>query len=141
MIALLFAAAICLYSNRYVFDIDNAPGNTNRLHLYLSTAGSCLFIILAMHQRGFSYFLNNKVCLFLGKISYSFYLIHLPVLITMAALLPYKDNYSLIPLLFTSLTISWLISFVLYKMVELPFQKLANFLIKKYPFFSIIRFK
>ncbi len=140
MILLLFAAAVCLYSNHYTFNIGNAPGETSRLHLYLSVAGSGLFIILAMHQQGVSDFLKNKVCLFLGKISYSFYLIHLPILITVASLFPYKDNYSLIPLMLTSLTLAWLASFVLYKTVELPFQRLANFMIEKYPFFTKIRF-
>ena len=140
IIVLLFATAISLYSNRYVFNIGNTPGNTNRLHLYLSTAGACMFIILAMHQRGFSAFLKNKACLFLGRISYSFYLIHLPILITVASLLPYKGDYSLIPLLLISLAMAWLASFVLYKTVELPFQRLANLMIKRYPFFTKIRF-
>jgi len=140
VIALLFAAAIGLYSNHYALNIGNTPGETSRLHLYLSVIGSGMFIILAVHQQGFSAFLKNKACLFLGRISYSFYLIHLPILITVASVFPYKDNYSLIPLLLISLTMAWLASFLLYTSVELPFQRLANLMVKKYSFFTKIRY-
>ena len=132
--------AALLYSSQFSFNIGNNPGDTSHLHNYLSAAGSGMFILLAIHRPGFSRFLKNTFFHFLGKVSYSFYLIHLPVLITVASVFPYRSDYSLIPLLFTCLAVSWAMSYVMYKLIELPFQQLGSMMVKRFSFLRKIKF-
>ena len=137
LIVLLFIAAIILYTSRFTFHIPN----WEQYPTYLVTLGSCIFIMLALYNRGFSRFLKNKVCTFLGKVSYSFYLVHLPILITVASMFPYKNDYSLIPVFFISLSSALIISFIMYKYIETPFQKFSHSIVSKYAFWSKIKFR
>ncbi len=138
-VVFFFIVAALLYSCRYALGIGDDPGTTSRLHLYISVAGSCIFIIMAIHQPGISRFLKNRVCQFLGKISYSFYLIHLPILIVTASLLPFTNNYSVIIWMLASLSLSWLLSLAMYRFIEMPFQQLAHWMVKRFAIFRRIR--
>jgi len=132
LMTLSFIAAIVLYTCRSTFRIVD----WEIYPTYITTLGSCLFIILALYNDGFSRFLKNKVCTFLGKVSYSFYLVHLPILITVASLFPYRNDYSLIPVFFISLSSALAISFLMYKYIETPFQKLSHNIVSKYAFWK-----
>lgn len=85
-------------------------------------------------------FLDGKALQYLGKISYSLYLIHFSVLYILARLmfqnlpdLPYTDQYLLIHVcLFTlSTLIAIAVSYAVYKYVELPAKIIANNIGKK----------
>lgn len=132
----LFITAATLYTFRSTFR-SNDPGHYPEC---ISCLGSCLFIMLALYNNGFSAFLRNKICIFLGKVSYSFYLVHLPILITVASLFPYKNDYSLIPVFFISLSSSLIVAFIMYKFIETPFQKFAHKIVLTYPFWQKIKF-
>lgn len=80
-------------------------------------------------------FLDGKALQFLGKISYSLYLIHFSVLYILARFmfqnypdLPYTDQYLLIHVsLFTlSTCIAIAVSYAVYRYIELPAKTLAN---------------
>ncbi len=81
-----------------------------------------------------SSFFNNKATQFLGKISYSFYLIHFFVI---RLFLKYFDRFTLtgnarfvVGIVFVLITTS-VISYVTYLLIEQPFQKFAARLIDK----------
>jgi len=80
-------------------------------------------------------FLESKILLFFGKISYSLYLIHFSVLYLLTRLmfiylpnLPFSANYFLIHLMlfFVSTILATGVSILVYRFIELPSQKLAG---------------
>ncbi|MCC8423798.1 acyltransferase [Mucilaginibacter sp. UR6-11] len=85
--ALLVVAWLCFsYSSIWWFILDN-PGWPRLIYHtivsfggdLLTLAGSVYFMIAAISLKG-NNFLTSKIPLFLGKISYSLYLVHVPVL-------------------------------------------------------------
>lgn len=52
---------------------------------YVNALSCCLIIIIAITKTRTAVILTNKVFTFLGDISYSFYLLHLPILITVTS--------------------------------------------------------
>ena len=80
-------------------------------------------------------FLDGKFFKFFGKISYSLYLIHFSVLYLISKSmfvnfpnLPYKDSYLLIhiSLFFISTIIATVVSYLVYRLVEVPSQVLSG---------------
>jgi peptidoglycan/LPS O-acetylase OafA/YrhL len=95
---------------------------------YIITLGSVMFMLLILSERSDNKILSNKYLVYIGKISFSLYLIH-PVIImlicfTLGATLPF---YVLHPLCFI---VSLIVSVFFYKLIELPTQKLGYFLTK-----------
>jgi len=85
-------------------------------------------------------FLDGKTLQFLGKISYSLYLIHFSILYILARLmfqnlpdLPYNDQYLLIHicLFVISTFIAIAVSYAVFKYIELPAKTIANKVGKK----------
>ena len=134
---LLFVSAILLYSSAFTLNFDI---NKN-VQTLIITAGSCLFLLLGIYHKGFSRLLKMRFCRFLGKVSYSFYLIHLPILMVVASRYPFIDNYSLIPVFIISISLSLTTSYVMYRLVEMPFQNLSKWMVAKYNIFKIIVFR
>ncbi len=132
----LFVAAIVLYSSSFTFHLNP----DRHFHDYLSAAGSCLFIVLALYNPGFSSFLKNKVCQFLGKISYSFYLLHLPVFITVASVFPFSGSSTIFAVMGVSLIATCFLSYITYRLVELPFQKAGSAIAKRIKSLNSIQF-
>lgn len=73
-----FPVYLILYAILYF-----AYGNQLVFHEYLrnitSGIGSVGFILLALYHPKATKFLEHKILLFYGKISYSFYLLHMPI--------------------------------------------------------------
>ncbi len=133
----LFIITPALYTFRFTFHSNDSSHYPE----YISCLASCIFIMLALYNNGFSAFLKNKICVFLGKVSYSFYLIHLPILITVASVFPYKNDYSLVPVFFISLSSSLFLAYIMYKFIETPFQNFAHKIVLKYSFWQKIKFR
>lgn len=106
-----FAASLFLYKGMDVFYrsiMDN----------YFVVLGASTIIILALSSDRLSKTLLNKNLIYLGKISYSLYLYHAIILVSVIHLL-----YGVIPLwscLIIGFILSVIISFLSYKYVELP---------------------
>jgi peptidoglycan/LPS O-acetylase OafA/YrhL len=90
---------------------------------YIAALAAVLMIILALSRRG-EIFFKTKLFLFLGKISFSIYLIHAVVITAMAYLL----NGVLDPIY--AVGIAFLLSFplaaIFYKYIEVPSLNFAN---------------
>ena len=105
-----------------------AFGNSLVFHEYLrnitSGLGSVGFILLAIYNPRVIKILESKILLFYGKISYSFYLIHMPI----AFILIYSFN-DLIPLNIIRVAIFVLASifaYLMYRFIEKPFMYLGK---------------
>lgn len=90
---------------------------------YLITMASALLMILILSERSDNKFLSNKYLVYIGKISFSLYLIH-PIVVMlicfiMGASLPF---YVLHPLCFV---LSLIAAIIFYKLIEFPTQKLG----------------
>ncbi|WP_058302893.1 acyltransferase family protein [Gorillibacterium timonense] len=108
--------------------------NNNMLHIFIMNdwmiaLGCVVFIVFGLNSRVMSRILLFKPIHFVGKISYSIYLYHMIVILT----LTYALNH-VVPIEI-SLTISFVVTFVvatlMYYLVELPAIKLGKRLTKK----------
>lgn len=85
---------------------------------WLITIGGSIFILIAISSSKLFSFLNKRPLLHIGKLSYSFYLYHLPVLLIVYSLVGYS-----IPIwisIVTSLILSFIISQLGYHYIEQP---------------------
>jgi peptidoglycan/LPS O-acetylase OafA/YrhL len=91
--------------------------------------GSALLIALVLTSAGAQRFLTLKPFLWLGAVSYSLYLIHVPVLMAMVHLmdtwLPLAVILSFVPL------VSLLIASIFHRLVEVPTTELGRRLAKR----------
>jgi peptidoglycan/LPS O-acetylase OafA/YrhL len=127
--------AIFLYNNNYEF-----PGFIQKLQLpfkyslskYLMAAGSGILIMLALVGKRITQFLEHRFFAFFGDISYSFYLIHAPILLTMASLFSNKYLLSPVCIFLSSFLLAVALAYGMFIYIERPFQKIAKQLIAKY---------
>ncbi|TKD70744.1 acyltransferase family protein [Pseudalkalibacillus hwajinpoensis] len=81
-------------------------------------------------------FLKNKYVCFLGKISYSFYIVHFPILLGITSVMyPLTNNIYLC--ISISLIIVLLVAILFYKFVEQPSHNLGRLLSKKIKSFPL----
>jgi len=115
---LFFILASILYTSRYSLNF----GDTSKLNVLLSVVGSAFFLILAMKKGTFNFFLNTRLVQFLGNISYSFYLLHFPVLMVVCSLFSNK-MFFIFPI---SLLVTFFLSHLSFTYIELPFMRLCK---------------
>jgi peptidoglycan/LPS O-acetylase OafA/YrhL len=84
-----------------------------------NACGSGIFILLFLASPRLEKLGTGRLTRFLGKVSYSFYLVHLPILIALASLL-YPRVHSLFAVIAISLMCSLLAAWVIYALVEIP---------------------
>jgi peptidoglycan/LPS O-acetylase OafA/YrhL len=134
-IAALIFFSILLYNNNYEF-----LHLIRRLNLlskyilsdYLIAIGSCTIMMVVLARKRISLFFEHRIFTFFGDISYSFYLIHVPLLLTMASL--FSDRFLLSPvyIFLSAFIMAVSLSYLMCIFIERPFQKFAVQLIKKY---------
>ena len=84
-----------------------------------SAFGSGAFILLFLASPRLEMLGTGRLTRFLGKVSYSFYLVHLPILLTVASVL-YPRLHSLSAVIALSLLFSLLAAWALNALVEVP---------------------
>jgi peptidoglycan/LPS O-acetylase OafA/YrhL len=136
MTPILLVAGIILYGNRELFD----TGRIVFSH-HLSAIGSALIILAAIRSPLFARSLTVAPIQFLGLVSYSFYLIHEPIImITASTLLPLIQ--SPIACAAISLCVSLACSAGLYTWIEAPGIALGKRYARRYashrPLFSLV---
>jgi peptidoglycan/LPS O-acetylase OafA/YrhL len=90
--------------------------------------GAVGFLCLTLYNQQVIGFLNNKVINFYGKISYSFYLIHIPIIYAFVYTCgSFLDPEIMVLIIFITTTLT---STLMYFMVEKKFINLAKQLIK-----------
>ncbi len=111
--SIVLLVSILLIGNRFTLNITNNA----QVESFITGLGTMLFIPYAITFNPLSLFLKSPLVSFMGKISYSFYLYHLPfLLISTSALYPIFHDF-LIPMII-SLIISMFISYISYLIIE-----------------------
>jgi peptidoglycan/LPS O-acetylase OafA/YrhL len=98
------------------------PVQGQSLARFGSACASGVFILLFISSAKVASIGTARVTQFLGKVSYSFYLVHLPTLIALASLL-YPHVHSLTAIIALSLASSLLAAWVIHSVVEVPSHK------------------
>ena len=112
--------------------IVQTPINYPNLSTFIPVLGSAI-IILSSNNQNSHFLLNNSFLIHIGKVSYSLYLWHFPILIFF--FYSFDFNLSFLNKIY-ALLITYFISLISYKFIELPFYK-KKFLQKK-SFFLLI---
>jgi peptidoglycan/LPS O-acetylase OafA/YrhL len=99
-----------------------------RFSFHLSGCGALALIALSISWQPMRRFLSARVCQWLGQISYSFYLTHLPILLISLSL-TYPISQSVAVATSIALIASLAVSNMLSKWIELPAQKVGRILI------------
>jgi peptidoglycan/LPS O-acetylase OafA/YrhL len=99
-----------------IFIIIFSNNNSRFLDLILTTISTSLFLLFVKKNNSTDFFSNNKLLIYLGDISYSFYLWHLPVLYFFN--IYYAEKYKLI----YALILSILLSHLTYTFIEKKFK-------------------
>ena len=112
--------------------IIQTPINYPNLSTFIPVLGSAI-IILSSNNQNSHFLLNNSFLIHIGKISYSLYLWHFPIFIFFFYCFDFNLSFSN---KIYALLITYFISLISYKFVELPFYQ-KKFLQKKI-FFLLI---
>jgi peptidoglycan/LPS O-acetylase OafA/YrhL len=126
-IALLLMVAICAYSFKWIgygqpFHDMFKPDRGD----WMIALGASFFIVAAVSSVRLSTLLQRKPLLFLGKISYSLYLYHMIVLLSLAHLLNGVLDTSYIVII--AFAVSFAVGALSYYFVELPAIRLGKLL-------------
>ena len=139
VIILAILVSIFLYNNNYEFlkriqdfKFDSKYTFSN----YLVTLGCCAIIIIVLARKTISRFLEHRIFTFFGDISYSFYLIHVPILLTMGSLTSNRFALSPLYIFLSAFVLTVAVSYLMCIFIERPFQQFASRLIKKYKIFN-----
>jgi peptidoglycan/LPS O-acetylase OafA/YrhL len=98
---------------------------------YISAIGSGIIIVIVLAKENISSFFERRFFTFFGDISYSFYLIHLPLLLTMCSI--FSNLFALSPLyiFISAFALATTIAYLMAIYIEKPFQKIALRLTKR----------
>ncbi|MDF2522520.1 MAG: hypothetical protein K0R31_161 [Clostridiales bacterium] len=123
----IFAVGIVLYTGRYsLHELGISYGNYN--YVVSVGVGIILIYVIALPQR-FKVLTSRPIKL-LGDISYSMYLLHFPILMTVTSII-YAKFGSIKISYAVSLVLTLVLSYISYKWIELPFQNMGRSLAKK----------
>jgi len=99
--------------------------DTSTVMAYVSGVGATGLILSVLCFPACNRVASSGIARFLGDVSYSFYLVHLPVLIFISSwLLP--TTHSMLVCWISSLCAALILSKVMHSQVELPLQKLGK---------------
>jgi peptidoglycan/LPS O-acetylase OafA/YrhL len=107
---------------------DFKPFYRTVIDSWFISLGASILIIFAISSSKFSKILTNKTVNYIGKISYSLYLVHLPVLFSLVHLLNKLIPVGLICLIVVIVT--FVLSSLMYYLVEKPAIQFGKFLTK-----------
>lgn len=134
VVSLLFV--VVLFNNNYEFagyfeglSLANKYIASN----YLIAVSSCIIMVIILARKSLTNIFEQSIFIFLGNISYGFYLIHLPLIIVFGSVFSNRFTWSPAYIFTSTLIASIVIAYVLFIWIEKPFQKLAVWLISKYP--------
>jgi peptidoglycan/LPS O-acetylase OafA/YrhL len=117
----LLSLGILLYGNRWIFS------SSTPLQEHLASAvGTLVFILVIISTPTLAKLLSAPISRFIGHTSYSFYLLHLPILLFTTSHLYHLTNSSLLCSL-VAIALAYLFAFLVFRFLEQP----ANIMGKK----------
>ena len=119
-------AALVLYQVAWFrHDYDSSPSHLNYLLNQITGVGAAAFIIGCVALVRIRALLNQRLFQFIGRTSYSFYLVHLVLMFALAPLI-YRATNSLAACWFSVLVLSYLLAMLIFEAVELPMIRQGN---------------
>ena len=123
--SLFLALSLIIYT--YDYTLWWLPGKVMsiliKFHEYVSGIAAAMFMIIVLSRQAYKVF-NSKILMFLGRISFSLYLIHPIIIVSMAYLLyPYFNEYVIVLMAFL---LSAPLSVIFNKYIEIPSLNFAN---------------
>jgi peptidoglycan/LPS O-acetylase OafA/YrhL len=115
---------ILMYTYSFWFIPNNHLIHNTLLNDWATTIGAGILLISALNYKPFSYFLNLKPILFIGKISYSLYLFHLIAILSVFNM--FAGKFPNIVLGILSIILTLVFSVISYYLIELPSIKLGK---------------
>lgn len=136
---LLSLAALVLYNTGMQFTDLRASAYYVIFIYCLPAIGGAMLIVLVLASNRLSIFFERRMFVFMGTISYSFYLLHFPILLTLSSvMISWTGSYLAV---ITGLFLTIATSYTVMRFVERPFQAMASSLVKKYRWFNFIKLK
>jgi peptidoglycan/LPS O-acetylase OafA/YrhL len=125
---LALGAAIVVWSSPWVLGLKHAPvAHRNAVVLSAHGLGSLALIVLAAYRPAMNRLLSLRPVAWLGRVSYSLYLVHFSVLLVIAPQLGGDRSWAVaVPLYAAVLSASLLVSALGYRLVEIPSIRLGN---------------
>jgi len=115
----LFASGVFLYGT------SSFLGKGSLRTILANGFGACLLLLMFLAWKPLAKFASSRPVHFLGRVSYSFYLVHLPILLLVyALLLPAVKSMAVCALV--SLLCSLLVAEAMYRVIESPAQDLGR---------------
>ncbi|SDY63010.1 acyltransferase [Thermoactinomyces sp. DSM 45892] len=124
----LLLLATCLYSYSFLF-YNVSFAHNFIIDDWFTAIGSVIFISISLASIRVTNVLKKKPIHYLGKISYSLYLVHLPIILFMVHLLANSIPTSAILLL--SFVVALLVASLSYYFIEIPSIKMGAKIAKK----------
>lgn len=125
----LLVVGIYLYTFSWLFSNQSALHSDLRDGLMI-TGGASIFVVMCLASRSLKAVLHQRAVLFLGKMSYSLYLYHVIIMLSMVNALYGKLTIQLI--LVISFFVSLAVSAVLYYVIERPFMRYGRYLAEQF---------
>lgn len=116
----LFVGLLCYFSNYILF----GKINDRFSHQLIIGFGSFIILLNGIHNEVFKNVLRSPLLKFYGKISYSLYLFHLPILYALSYII--LRNYDIWLVKILVIPITTLFAYVNFQMCERPFINMAK---------------
>jgi peptidoglycan/LPS O-acetylase OafA/YrhL len=117
----ILIAALLLICADYLFPAELIRADVLLIHH--KSWGLVIFLWALISSRKIQKVFSTKPLVFLGRISYSFYLLHLILLMIVAVIFP-ESNPAILFLIYFAVTIAF--SFLIFKTIEIPFIRMAK---------------
>jgi peptidoglycan/LPS O-acetylase OafA/YrhL len=132
-ILLLLSGLLIYNSGMWLLNLRETPYYVIFVYC-LPAIGSAIIIVSVLSAKRLSAFFELRFFAFFGAITYSFYLMHFPVLFTLSSVLIGHVNLYLVVVIGLGINIG--ISYLMMRFIEQPFQAIASRLVKKYRFLN-----
>ena len=138
-VILLFITALCLFNSNLIFhSFRKLNMDLSLFYNYMISIGSAVIIISIIAFKKIASVFKIGVIEFLGNISYSFYLIHFPIMFTVISLISRVVPFGIACIYLSSFLATVVLGYLINVSIERPFQKSAKYLTCKYRLFNIL---
>lgn len=140
--AVIVIIALLLYNNNY--ELVTTLKQLEWPHKYVfsyytSAVGSWVILMIVLSKERPGTFLQKRVFTFFGDISYSFYLIQVPLILTVGSLISNHFLYSSLLIFLAAFAAAIASSYLMSICIERTFQQLAIRLVKRYRLKGLIK--